>query len=153
MLTTWIWLLASRCHLIYLCFFSFSGLLQPSKVVSCSIQYLSPQPEHCFFTLSAFHHPGTFSGGQHKFLSFNLSPSQLSMFFSISWSFHFGQQVLQKCTCESLLLFPYTLLIQPHSEHFHDIPLTFYSHIGTKLCLVYKSAFLLCSSLAFLQFP
>lgn len=130
-------------------------LLWPLTAIQGS-ELFYPVPEPTAWTL--FLYPLCFPSswhireGQHKFLSFNLSPS-LSMSFSISWSFHFGQQVLQKCTCESLFLFPYTLLIQPHSEHFHDIPLTFYSHIGTKLCLVYKSAFLLCSSLAFLQFP
>lgn len=47
------------------------------------------------------------------------------MSFSISWSFHLGQHSLQKCFCESLLLFPSILPIQPHLEPSRDILLAF----------------------------
>ena len=47
------------------------------------------------------------------------------MFFSILWSFHLGQHNLQKCFCESLLLSPSILPIQPHLELPHDILLAF----------------------------
>lgn len=110
----------AQSHLLWL--FSSSGLVQPSKVVSCSIHYLSPQPQPCLSSLLSTTHSERVSTNSFPLIfaypSFQCPSPSHGLSILVSMSFKSG------CVKVSFS-FTYILSTQPHSEHFHFIPLTF----------------------------
>lgn len=125
MLTTCIWLLASWCNLIYLCFFPHSASYSHLRwwvVLSITWAHGLTTASLSFSLLSTI--PGcSVRVSTNSFLLIFPYPSFQCP--SPSRGLSTCQHNLQKCFCESLLLFPSVLPIQPHFEASRDILLAF----------------------------